>query len=48
MSPKILAVLGALVVAIGVGMVFLPAGVIAAGVELLAGAYLVAYLEAKR
>lgn len=39
-----LAVLGASAIAAGVGLVFLPAGLIAAGVEALAGAYVIAYL----
>jgi len=43
-----MAILGALVVAAGIAMVFVPAGVIAAGIELIAGAYLRAYLEARR
>lgn len=43
-----LAVLGALAVAVGVGLVFVPAGVIVAGVEALCGAYVIGYLEARR
>lgn len=46
--PVALAVLGALAIAVGVGMVFLPAGVIVAGVEALAAAYVIRYLEARR
>lgn len=44
----VLAVLGALMVAAGIGLVYLPAGVIAAGVLLLAGAYVIGYLKARR
>lgn len=43
-----LAVAGALAVAVGAGLVCLPAGVIVAGVELLAAAYVVGYLGARR
>jgi len=42
------AVAGAAAVATGVGLIYLPAGVIAAGVEAVAGAYVVAYLTARR
>lgn len=44
----LLAVAGALAVAVGVGMLLLPAGVITAGVEALAAAYVIRYLEARR
>ena len=44
----LLAVLGALAVAAGVGWIYPPAGLIAAGVELLAAAYVIRYLEARR
>lgn len=44
----LLAVLGALAVAVGAGLVFLPAGLIVAGLELLAAAYVIRYLEARR
>jgi len=47
-SPKVLAILGALAIALGIGMVFVAGGVIAAGIEMVAGAYLLQYLEAKR
>jgi hypothetical protein len=43
-----LAVLSALVIAVGVAMVYLPAGVITLGVEGLVGAYVLRYLEARR
>lgn len=43
-----LATLGAAGLALGVGLVYLPAGVIAAGVESLAAAYVIGYLEARR
>lgn len=44
----LLAVLGALAVAVGVGMLNLPAGLIAAGVEAIVAAYVIRYLEARR
>jgi hypothetical protein len=44
----LLAVLGAVVVAVGVGMVYLPAGVIVAGLELVGASYVFGYLEANR
>jgi hypothetical protein len=44
----LLAVLGALVVAVGVALIYPPAGVIVAGLELLAAAYVIRYLEARR
>jgi hypothetical protein len=47
-SALALAILGALVIALGAGMVYLPAGVVVAGLELLAAAYVVRYLEAQR
>lgn len=43
-----LAVLGALVVAVGVAMVFLPAGVIVAGLELVAAGYVRRYIETRQ
>ena len=48
MLARILAVLGALAVAAGVGLYSLPAGIICAGVELVAGAYVIGYLGAQR
>lgn len=45
---RILATLGALTVAAGVGLYSLPAGVITAGLELIAGAYVVGYLGARK
>lgn len=48
MKSVLLAVLGAVGIAGGVGMIFLPAGVIVAGVELVVGAYVIRYLEAAR
>lgn len=47
-TVRLLALLGAGLVAAGVGMAYLPAGVICAGLESLAAAYLVGYLEAQR
>jgi ABC-type phosphate transport system auxiliary subunit len=44
----LLAVLGALAVAVGVGAYSWPAGVIVAGIEALAAAYIIRYLEARR
>jgi hypothetical protein len=44
----LLSVFGAAAVAAGVGLVYLPAGVVAGGVELLAAAYVIGYLEARR
>lgn len=44
----LLALLGALAIAFGVGLVYLPAGVITGGIELLAAAYVIGYLEARR
>lgn len=43
-----LALVGALAVATGVGLVFLPAGLVVAGVEAMAGAYMIQYWEARR
>ena len=43
-----LALLGAVAVAVGVALLSVPAGVVVAGVELLAAAYVVRYLEARR
>jgi hypothetical protein len=43
-----LAVAGAVAVAIGAGLIYLPAGLIVSGIELLTGAYVLAYLEARR
>lgn len=48
MKATLLAILSAAVVAVGVAMVYLPAGVIAAGIEGLAGAYVIRYLEAAK
>lgn len=44
----LLAILGALAVAVGAALVYLPAGVIVAGLELLVAAYVIRYLEARR
>lgn len=44
----ILIVAGAFLVAFGVGLVFVPAGVIVAGGELIAGGYVAAYMTARR
>jgi hypothetical protein len=43
----VMALLGALALAAGVALIYLPAGVIVAGIELIAGAYVVGYLEAR-
>ncbi len=45
MKALLLAVLGAATVAFFVGLIYLPAGGIVAGFELLAGAYVIRYLE---
>jgi inosine/xanthosine triphosphate pyrophosphatase family protein len=44
----LLAVAGAAAVAGGVAWIYQPAGLIVAGLELLAGAYVSRYLEARR
>lgn len=44
----ILAVLGAVLVAVGFGFVYMPVGLIVAGGEALAGAYVILYLKARR
>lgn len=46
--PIALAILGALIVVAGTAAVYVPAGIILAGLELLGAAYLIAYLEARR
>lgn len=43
-----LAVAGALLVAVGAGLAWLPAGLIVAGVEMVVAAYVVGYLGARR
>jgi hypothetical protein len=43
-----MAVIGAACVAIGSAMAYLPAGVIVGGAELLAAAYSIAYMKARR
>lgn len=48
LKAALLAALGALVIAAGVGWIYPPAGVIAAGVELVAAGYVTAYLAARR
>lgn len=48
MKSVLLVVLGAVTVAVGIGLIYLQAGVIAAGVELIAAGYVVRYLEARR
>lgn len=45
---RIVAVLSAATVAVGVGLLSLPAGLIVAGVEGLAAVYVWIYLEARR
>lgn len=42
-----LAVLGVLAIATGVGLIYPPAGLITAGLEMLAGCYVVQYLRAR-
>jgi len=44
----VLALFGASVVVAGVGMVCVPAGLVVLGVECLAAAYVIGYLEARR
>lgn len=48
MNPVTLAVAGALVVAVGVAMIFLPAGVIVAGLELVTAGYVRRYVETRQ
>lgn len=48
MTSRVLAVLGAIVVAVGAAMVFVPAGVIVAGLELLAAGYVRRYIETRQ
>jgi hypothetical protein len=43
-----LAVLGAIVVAVGVAMIFLPAGLIVAGLELVAAGYVRRYIDTQQ
>ena len=45
MFSLILAVLGAVAVVVGVGLLSVPAGVIAAGVVAVSAAYVIRYLE---
>lgn len=47
-TSSMLAILGALVVAVGVAMIFLPAGVIVAGLELVAAGYVRRYIETRQ
>jgi hypothetical protein len=44
----VLAVVGAVLAATGVALVYLPAGLIVAGVECVAAAYVVTYLRGAR
>lgn len=44
----LLALLGAVAVAAGAGLVFMPAGVVVGGVEALTAAYMIQYWEARR
>jgi len=44
----VLAALGSVTVAAGAGLVYLPAGLIVGGLEMLAAAYAVAYVRARR
>lgn len=46
--PVLLAVLGAVLIASGVGLASLPAGLVTGGLECIAGAYVVGYLGARR
>ena len=48
LTPVVLAALSACSVAVGVAFVYFPAGLIVAGLEGLAAAYVVAYLAAGR
>ena len=43
-----LAVVGALLVAVGAGLAWLPAGLMVGGAEMVAAAYVVGYLGARR
>lgn len=43
-----LAAFGAAAIAVGIGWIYPPAGVIAAGLQALAGAYVIAYFGAGR
>ncbi len=43
-----LAILGAAAVAVGAWLIFVPAGVITAGAQTIAAAYLLAYREGRR
>lgn len=43
----LLAVISALAIAAGVGLVYLPAGLIVGGLEGLGGAYVIGYLKAR-
>lgn len=42
-----LAVIGALLVSLGLGVISLPAGIVVAGAQCIAAAYVVAYLKAR-
>jgi len=44
----LLGLVGALTVALGIGMLSVPAGVIAAGIEALVAAYVIQYWEASQ
>lgn len=44
----LLAVIGAVFLALGVGLAWMPGGLLVAGLEALAGAYAGAYLSARR
>jgi uncharacterized membrane-anchored protein YitT (DUF2179 family) len=48
MAVVLLAVVGAVLVAVGVGLVYVPAGLIAGGVECVAAAYVITYLARAR
>lgn len=47
-AAAVLAVFGALLLVVGAGLAWIPAGFLVAGAEALAGAYVIAYLEARR
>jgi hypothetical protein len=47
MAVVVLALIGAVLVAVGVGMWSLPAGVVIAGVQSMAGAYVIQYMKVR-
>lgn len=47
MAAVVMAVLGGVLVAVGCGLAWLPAGVVVAGAELMAAGYVMAYMRAR-